>query len=70
MEKANLDLISALENIELDNIKWQKITNENLDLDYVKLLPTRVADTLFAKLEDTIEYYNGDLAKVCLLVLD
>lgn len=43
----------------------KKITNaDNLDLDYGLLMRKVIADQVMQQLEDTIEYFEGDLTKV------
>lgn len=54
----------VLSQVEISDLKWEKIKRENLDLDYVVLLPKSVADSLLESLEEQVEYFTGDLAKV------
>lgn len=60
-----IDLASALDHIGNNTPTWKKIRNEGLDLDYSVVLPKNVADEFMSQLEDTIEYYQGNLTKVC-----
>ncbi|KAJ8917631.1 hypothetical protein NQ315_000115 [Exocentrus adspersus] len=46
------------------SIKMKKTEAENLDLDYALLLPGGVADELMRQLENSVEYYEGELTKV------
>jgi len=57
-----------LEGDELSNItpelKWRKLTAENLNCDYVMLYTKHEADQLFQECSDILEYNTGHLAKV------
>ncbi|XP_069669187.1 DNA oxidative demethylase ALKBH2-like isoform X2 [Periplaneta americana] len=57
-------LETKLNKVELDKLKWRKITAENLDLDYTVLLPQSVATCLLRHLESEVKYFSGDLARV------
>ncbi|XP_068204394.1 DNA oxidative demethylase ALKBH2-like [Palaemon carinicauda] len=46
------------------SLKWRKIKRDNLDLDYAILFTRSMADRLFDMLEEEVEYFSGDLAKV------
>lgn len=50
--------------MEPQQLKWQKISAEDLDLDYTVLLPRSVASQLLKCLESELEYFNGDLSRV------
>lgn len=50
--------------MEPQQLKWQKISAEDLDLDYTVLLPRSVASQLLKRLESELEYFHGDLARV------
>ncbi|XP_077282959.1 DNA oxidative demethylase ALKBH2-like [Arctopsyche grandis] len=50
--------------IDCERVKWRKITAEGLNLDYTILLPKVCADQVLRQLEETLEYFTGDLAKV------
>ncbi|XP_026865104.2 DNA oxidative demethylase ALKBH2 [Electrophorus electricus] len=45
-------------------IPWQKIEAEGLDCDYSLLFSKVEADRIFYQLEDEVEYFTGDKAKV------
>lgn len=60
-----IDLEGSLREIKPASLMMKKVSGENLDLDYTVLLSTRVADELFQRLEDELEYYEGDFTKVC-----
>ncbi|MBN3304242.1 ALKB2 demethylase, partial [Amia calva] len=47
-----------------DPLPWQKIEAEGLDLDYTVLFPRTQADRLFKQLEEEVEYFSGERAKV------
>ncbi|XP_067650376.1 DNA oxidative demethylase ALKBH2-like [Haliotis asinina] len=44
--------------------KWQRITRNNLDCDYLQLYSRSEADELLAECERVIEYNSGHLARV------
>lgn len=45
-------------------LTWEKISGENLDLDYALLFSPEKADKYFSDLESTVRYFDGDLTKV------
>lgn len=53
-----------VDKIDCERVKWRKITAEGLNLDYTILLPKVSADQVLRQLEETLEYFTGDLAKV------
>lgn len=54
----------VLSKAQISDLKWKKIKKENLDLDYVVLLPRLTATALLQALEEQVEYFTGDLARV------
>lgn len=46
------------------SLKWDKITGENLDVDYAVLFSPEEAQKYFEALESTVKYFDGDLAKI------
>ena len=46
------------------SLNWRRITAENLELDYVRLFTKAEADDILHKLEETVVYNTGRLAKV------
>lgn len=64
-----MDLESEFKNLIEANdgkIQWKKIKREGLDLDYAVVLPKVLADELLVQLEEAVEYYSGELTKVCI----
>jgi hypothetical protein len=57
-------LQAGLNLVESGQLKWRKISAEDLDLDYTMLLPKSLADQLLQHLESELEYFSGDLARV------
>lgn len=53
-----------LSKVKISDLNWKKIKKENLDLDYVVLFPRPVATALLQALEEQVEYFTGDLARV------
>ncbi|KAF2358126.1 Alpha-ketoglutarate-dependent dioxygenase AlkB-like [Trinorchestia longiramus] len=48
----------------LPSLDWQRITAENLVLDYGILFHKTTSSKIFAALEQELEYFTGDLARV------
>ena len=63
MQNTEVELIKRLEDLSGD-VPWRKFTSEGLDVDYAVFLSKNLADDLFSELENTLEYYDGDLKKV------
>lgn len=49
---------------KLNNLKWRKLSGENLDCDYTVLYNKKEADELLIKCSELLEYNTGQLAKV------
>ncbi|XP_018604531.1 DNA oxidative demethylase ALKBH2 [Scleropages formosus] len=47
-----------------DPLPWQKIEAEGLDCDYALLFSRQKADELFKQLEEEVQYFTGEKAKV------
>lgn len=45
-------------------LSWKKFSGEGLDVDYCRLLTAAQADAALADLEQSVDYYTGELAKV------
>lgn len=56
--------MDKLTEIDLNSIPWKTIKKENLDLEYGIAFPSRIAKTIFAELEDKLDYFTGDLAQI------
>lgn len=59
-----LTLNPLLSKEQISDLKWEKIKRKNLDLDYVQLFPKIVANSVLQTLEEQVEYFTGDLARV------
>ena len=46
------------------NLKWKKISGENIDLDYVRLFDKQEADWIFQTCEKEIQYNTGSQVRV------
>ena len=57
-------LTMMLSQVQSDDLHWDKIKRDNLDLDYTVLFPKAVASSLLQALEEQVEYFTGDLARV------
>jgi alpha-ketoglutarate-dependent dioxygenase alkB family protein 2 len=57
-------LQAGLNKVEPGQLKWKKVSAEDLDLDYTNLLPPSLANQLLRHLESELEYFSGDLARV------
>ncbi|XP_041977009.1 DNA oxidative demethylase ALKBH2-like [Aricia agestis] len=55
---------SELKTIEANDISWKKIENEGLDLDYAVPIARSVANRILKELNENLEYFTGDLAKI------
>ncbi|CAG5011354.1 unnamed protein product [Parnassius apollo] len=53
-----------LKEIDTTIIPWKCIQEDGLDLEYAKVIPTLIANSLYNELEDTLEYFTGDLSKI------
>ncbi|XP_059061745.1 DNA oxidative demethylase ALKBH2-like [Achroia grisella] len=56
--------MNELQGIDTIGIKWKSIKQNDLDLDYAVVMSKTIATTLFKELEDSVEYFTGDLAKI------
>lgn len=65
-EKRNLeDSFDTLNSSKKSKSSWKTIKNENLDLSYMSSFLGRTeARDVFIRLENEVEYFTGDLAKV------
>ena len=55
-EQPSCSKLSFLEGNRRTDLKWKRITSENLNLDYVQLFSKTEADTLFQEAEKVIKY--------------
>ncbi|KAG0722921.1 DNA oxidative demethylase ALKBH2 [Chionoecetes opilio] len=62
-------LSRVMSQIQIGDLHWNKIKRTNLDLDYTILFPKSVASSLLEALEDQVEYFTGDLARVRCLAM-
>ncbi|KAJ8971818.1 hypothetical protein NQ317_002935 [Molorchus minor] len=70
MKRVKIDLQSALQlSASKPSSGLKKVSSENLDVEYTVLLPAAVADELMAQLQQSVEYYEGDLTKVLRILL-
>ncbi|XP_013199446.1 DNA oxidative demethylase ALKBH2 [Amyelois transitella] len=53
--------MDKVQKINCKAITWKKIKKNGLDLDYAVVIPRQIASELFQELEDTLEYFTGDL---------
>ena len=53
-----------LSQVQIADLHWDKIKEKDLDLDYAILFPKAVANSLLQALEEQVEYFTGDLARV------
>lgn len=57
-------LSMLLSQVQRSDLRWNKIKRDNLDLDYTVLFSKAVASSLLQALEEQVEYFTGDLARV------
>lgn len=53
-----------VEMVRIEDVKWRKIRAEDLNLDYAVIFQRSIANKIFQELEDTLEYFSGELSKV------
>ncbi|CAH2074720.1 unnamed protein product, partial [Iphiclides podalirius] len=53
-----------LKEIDTDKLIWKSIKEDGLDLEYAVVMPKSIANSLFCELENTLEYFTGDLTKI------
>lgn len=54
----------VLSQVQIADLHWDKIKRKNLDLDYTVLLTKAAASSLLQTLEEQVDYFTGDLARV------
>ncbi|KRT81924.1 hypothetical protein AMK59_5310, partial [Oryctes borbonicus] len=64
MKRRKIDLEEAMQEVARKKVEWRKTDAEGLDVDYALLLPRSLADELMKQLQGTVQYYEGELAKV------
>lgn len=57
-------IMDKLKQIDTETIPWKTIKKEGLDLDYAVAIPKSIASELFQELEDTLDYFTGELTKI------
>ncbi|CAG0888211.1 unnamed protein product [Darwinula stevensoni] len=63
-EVTEQSMVEALGRLDGRDIRWQQKEASNLSLSYTMLLRKREADFVFASLENSIQYYSGELAQI------
>lgn len=56
--------MNKLDELDSDSISWKYIKREGLDLEYAVAMPETLANNIFEELENTLEYFTGDLTKI------
>ncbi|XP_063921945.1 DNA oxidative demethylase ALKBH2-like [Zophobas morio] len=64
LKRRKIDFGASIERLKTSSIERKKIVSDNLDLDYIRLLPQELATELLKQLEDSIEYLDGEFSKV------
>lgn len=64
MKRRKIDVAEALRDLARKTVDWRKTAAEGLDVDYALLLSRSLADELMMRLEEAVEYYDGELSKV------
>ncbi|XP_013182428.1 PREDICTED: alpha-ketoglutarate-dependent dioxygenase alkB homolog 2-like [Papilio xuthus] len=57
-------MADKLKEIEIDKVTWKSIREDGLDLDYAVAIPREKANILYGELENTLQYFTGDLSKI------
>ncbi|CAG4906807.1 unnamed protein product [Colias eurytheme] len=55
---------NELQELNLDNISWKSIKDVGLDLDYAVAIPKANASAILEELENSLDYFKGDLSKI------
>ncbi|XP_038215610.1 DNA oxidative demethylase ALKBH2-like [Zerene cesonia] len=55
---------NKLQELKLDEIFWKSIKEVGLDLDYAVAIPKSIASAILQELENSLEYFKGDLSKI------
>ncbi|KAI4462154.1 alpha-ketoglutarate-dependent dioxygenase alkb 2 [Holotrichia oblita] len=64
MKRRKIDLEEAIQDVARKKVEWRKTAAEGLDVDYALLLPRSLADELMSRLQQEVEYFDGELSKV------
>lgn len=64
MKTRKIDLEEAIQDVARKKVEWRKTAAEGLDVDYALLLPRSLADELMSRLQQEVEYFDGELSKV------
>lgn len=56
--------MDKLKDVDISTVTWKSIKNDGLDLDYAVAIPRTVANALLKELEDSLEYFTGDLSRI------
>ncbi|XP_063821452.1 DNA oxidative demethylase ALKBH2-like [Ostrinia nubilalis] len=56
--------MEKLKDIDINAVLWKSIKNDGLNLNYTVAIPRPIANTILEELEDTLEYFAGDLARI------
>ncbi|KAK7065661.1 Alpha-ketoglutarate-dependent dioxygenase alkB 2 [Halocaridina rubra] len=59
-----MDIDLDFPEINASALSLKKISRENLDLDYGILFPRRIADNLVRILEEEVDYFTGEMARL------
>ncbi|GJQ84063.1 putative THO complex [Trypoxylus dichotomus] len=64
MKRRKIDLAEAMQEVTHKKVEWRKTAEEGLDVDYALLLPRSLADELMKQLQETVQYFEGELSKI------
>ncbi|CAH0718726.1 unnamed protein product, partial [Brenthis ino] len=59
-----INMTQNLSEIDLSSISWKHIKNNSLDLEYAVAIPRAIANIVLKELEESLNYFTGDLAKI------
>ncbi|XP_047505529.1 DNA oxidative demethylase ALKBH2-like [Pieris napi] len=57
-------MAGKLKELIIDEIAWKSIKNDGLDIEYSTPIPRALASAIIKELDETLEYFTGDLAKI------
>ncbi|CAD0196560.1 unnamed protein product [Chrysodeixis includens] len=56
--------MEKLKNIDVTSVVWKSIQGDGLNLEYAVPINKNIASEIFIELENTLEYFTGDLSQI------
>lgn len=57
-------MTEKLNELFVDEVTWTSIKHDGLDIEYSTPIPRIIASAIMKELEQTLQYFTGDLAKI------